>query len=377
MAEQFQLRDVFNPALVDELADSIHNAWPDFERDGFVNAIAPRLPALSFGDRSSLIADSLHRFLPNGHPDGYKTAVFILIAALPPEPTCNSLTDTDGFIIMPQCLFVSRYGLDDFDTSINALYEMTKRFTAEGDIRPFIQKYPARTMAFLHELTQDSSPFARRLASEGTRPRLPLWSRLPAFQKNPAPVIALLEKLKEDPNLMVRRSVANNLNDIAKDNPDVVAETLARWQKVNTPEMDWIIAHSLRTMLKQGHHGALRLMGYDPDVQITVSDLTLNSDEIKVGEGLTFSFKVTSGEENDARLMIDYAIYYMKANGRLKPKVFKAAKKTIALAETILIEKTRSFKVINTRPFYAGRHAVEVQINGKKYAWADFVLKGD
>ncbi len=375
MAEKFQFRDVFNPALVDELADSIHRAWPDFERDDFVNAIAPHLPELSFGDRSSLIADSLRRFLPDDHPDGYKTAVSILIAALPPEPTSDSLSGFDGFIIMPQCLFVSRYGLDEFDISINALYEMTKRFTAEGDIRPFLQKYPARTMAFLHKLTQDSSPFARRLASEGTRPRLPLSSRLPAFQKDPTPVIELLEKLKEDPNLMVRRSVANNLNDIAKDNPDVVAKTLERWQKVNTPEMDWLIAHSLRTMLKQGHHGALRLMGYDPDVQVVVSGLKLNSDEIRVGEGLTFSFKVTSGEKRPSSLMIDYAIHYMKANGRQKPKVFKAAKKNIAPGETIVIEKTRSFKKINTRPFYPGQHTIEIQINGRWVARADFMLK--
>jgi len=275
---------------------------------------------------------------------------------------------------MPQCLFVSRYGLDDFDVSINALYEMTKRFTAEGDIRPFIQKYPAKTMAFLHKLTQNSSPYARRLASEGTRPRLPLAPRLPAFQKDPTPVIELLEKLKEDPNLMVRRSVANNLTAIAKDTPDTVAASLARWQTVNTPEMDWIIAHSLRTMLKQGHPEALRLMGYDPDAQITVSELTLGSDEIRVGDTLTFSFKVTSQEKRPSSLMIDYVIHYLKANDRQKPKVFKATKKTIAPGETITIEKTRSFKKINTRPYYPGQHSLEVQINGKRYAWVDFIL---
>jgi len=371
MAEQFQLRELFNPALVNELGDNISGAWPDFEREGFVQDINSRLPPLSFGDRSSLIADTLRRYLPQD----YETAVSILIDALRPEPTGETFSGYDGFEIMPQCLFVSRYGLDDFDISINALYEMTKRFTAEGDIRPFIQKYPAKTMAFLDKLTGDKSPFARRLPSEGTRPRLPLAPRLPAFQKDPSPVIELLEKLKQDPNLMVRRSVANNLNDISKDNPDIVVATLERWQQIDTPEMAWVISHSLRTLLKQGHPGALRLMGYDPGVRMEVSDLQLSSDEIRVGEALRFSFKVRSEEERPCSLMIDYVIHYMKANGKQKAKVFKAAKKSIGPGETIVIERARSFKVINTRPYYVGKHALEVQINGKRHAWADFTLR--
>ena len=370
MTEQFQLRDLFNPALIDELAGNIHQAWPDFDQDAFVQAVVPKLPDLSFGDRSSLIADSLRHFLP----DAYETAVFILIAALRPEPKTETFNGYDGFEIMPQCLFVSRYGLDEYDVSINALYEMTKRFTAEGDIRPFIQKYPDKTMAFLHEITQDPSPFARRLASEGTRPRLPLAPRLPVFQQDPTPVIELLDKLKEDPNLMVRRSVANNLNDIAKDNPDTVVATLERWRAIETPEMDWIISHALRTLLKQGHLGALRLMGYDPDASIVVSDLRVSSTKIKVGDVLGFSFQVRSEEKRPCSLMIDYIIHYMKANGRQKPKVFKAAKKTLAPGETITVQQGRSFEKINTRPYYAGQHSLEIQINGKRYAWADFDL---
>jgi 3-methyladenine DNA glycosylase AlkC len=371
MAEQFQLREVFNPDLVEKLAGNIARVWIEFEEGAFVQAVVPRLPELNFGDRSSLIAASLRRFLPQR----YETAVGILIDALPPQLTGDMFTGYDGFEIMPQCLFVSRYGLDNFEVSINALYEMTKRFTAEGDIRPFIQKYPVKTMAFLHQITQDESPFARRLASEGTRPRLPLAPRLPAFQQDPRPVLELLEKLKEDPNLMVRRSVANNLNDISKDNPDIVVETLQRWQKLDTPEMDWIISHALRTILKQGHPGALRLQGYDPQARVMVSDLQLSSHEIRVGEALRFSFKVTSQEERPCALMIDYVIHYMKANGKQKGKVFKAAKKRIAPGATISVEKGRSFKPINTRPYYAGQHALEIQINGQRHACADFMLR--
>ena len=196
MTKQTQFRDVFNPALVNKLAGNITHVWDSFERDAFLEAILPQLESLSFGDRNSLIADSLHKHLP----DDFQRAAQTLVNALGPEPASDSLSGFSGFIVMPQCLFISRYGLDDFDTSINALYEMTKRFTAEGDIRPFIEKYPEETMTFLHKLTQDKSPFARRLASEGTRPRLPLFSRLPKFQRDPLPVIQLLEKLKTDTN---------------------------------------------------------------------------------------------------------------------------------------------------------------------------------
>ena len=371
MTEKFQFRDVFNPALVNELADNIAHIWDAFERDAFVDAIVPELSKLSFGDRNSLIADVLHEHLP----DDFQRAAQILVNALGPEPASDSLSGFDGFIVMPQCLFISRYGLDDFDTSINALYEMTKRFTAEGDIRPFIEKYPEETMTFLHKLTQDKSPFARRLASEGTRPRLPLFSRLPKFQRDPLPVIQLLEKLKTDTNLMVRRSVANNLNDIAKDNPDVVVETLSGWQKTNpSKEMDWVISHSLRTLLKDGHPGALRLMGYDSNIEISVSEIHLSDENPAIGDEINFSFTVTSLEDTASKVMIDYIVYFMKANGKQAPKVFKAAKKTLAAGETITITKKHSFQQRSTRKHYAGAHSLEVQINGKKYTRADFEL---
>ena len=372
MTEKFQFRDVFNPGLVNELADNIVRVWDAFERDVFVDAITQQLSALSFGDRNSLISDTLHKHLP----DDFQSAAQILVDALGPEPATDSLSGFDGFIVMPQCLFISRYGLDDFVTSINALYEMTKRFTAEGDIRTFIEKYPSKTMTFLHTLTQDESPFARRLASEGTRPRLPLFSRLPEFQRDPLPVIKILEKLKSDPNLMVRRSVANNLNDIAKDNPDIVVETLERWQKsAPSKEMDWIIAHALRSLLKEGHPSALNLMGYNPDVKISVSEINLSNDAPAIGEEIEFSFTVRSREDEPSKIMVDYLIYFMKANGKQTPKVFKAAKKKIAPGERITITKKHSFLQRSTRKHYPGKHGLEVQVNGKKYTKIDFMLE--
>ncbi len=367
---EFQLRDVFNAEMVNRLTQNLAQAWPPFDQPRFVNATVPQFPALSFGARNSLIADALHAFLP----DDYNTAVTILISALGPEPQADSLSGFDGMIIMPQCLFVSRYGLDQPDISLNALYEMTKRFTAEGDIRPFLQTYPTQTLTFLHKLTQDPSPFARRLASEGTRPRLPLAPRLPQFQQDPTPVLQLLEKLKNDPNLMVRRSVANNLNDIAKDNPNIVVATLEQWQQPTTPEIKWITSHALRTLLKQGHPGALNLLDYNPAVSVTVSEIQLNDNTPAIGDKITFSFTVTSRHPTPCRLMIDYVIYFMKANGRLSPKVFKAAKKQITPGQTITITKRHSFQQRSTRRHYPGHHSLAVQINGQAHSRTNFEL---
>ncbi len=371
MAEQFQFREVFNTEMVTKLADNISSVYQSFEHNSFKNAIIPNLSELSFGDRCSLIADTLHSNLP----ENYTAAVKILIDALGPEAVADSLSGFDGFIIMPQCLFVSRYGMDYFDASINALYEMTKRFTAEGDIRPFIERYPKKTMAFLHKITNDKNPYARRLASEGTRPRLPLCQRLPEFQKDPSLVLELLTKLKSDPNLMVRRSVANNLNDIAKDNPDVVVETLENWQQEDTSkEMKWIISHSLRSIIKQGHPGALQLLGYSSNVEINVSDIDISNQNPAIGEEITFSFTITSRENKPCKLMIDYLVHYMKVNGNQAPKVFKAAKKTIAPGQSITILKKHSFVQRSTRVHYPGGHGIQVQINGKKYTKVDFQL---
>jgi len=367
--EKFKFREVFNPSVVNKLAINIQKTWLSFKKDKFSSEINLKINELNFGARSSLIADTLKKYLPND----FSTAAQILIDSLGPEQETDELAG--NFIIMPQSLFISRYGLEYYDISIKALYEMTKRFTAEGDIRFFLEKHPEKTLKFLHKLTQDKSPFARRLASEGIRPRLPLAPRIPQLQKDPSLIIEILEKLKEDPNLMVRRSVANNLNDISKDNPDIVITTLKRWKQINNKRTQWIISHALRTLLKDGPPDSLKLMGYEPNINIIVSDIKLNSKEIKMGDDLLFKFKVTSNENKSCKLMIDYVIHFMKKNGKQAPKVFKITKKTLGTREMTTIEKKQSFKKINTRTYYSGKHSLEIQINGKKYAKTDFILK--
>jgi 3-methyladenine DNA glycosylase AlkC len=274
---------------------------------------------------------------------------------------------------MPQNDFVARYGLDDFDISMRALYEMTKRFTAEGAIRAFIQKYPDQTLRVLRQWAQDPNCHVRRLVSEGTRPRLPLAPRLRDFIRDPRPVLALLEQLKADPELMVRRSVANNLNDIAKDHPDLVVETLARWKQAAAPGTPWIIGHAARTLLKQGHAGALALLGYAA-TSISVASFQLKQAKVNLGEDLVFAIDIQSTADEPQSLMIDYVVHHLKANGKLAPKVFKLAKKRLHPHETLSLSKRHAFRPLSTRVYYPGRHALELQINGQRWGWQEFEL---
>jgi 3-methyladenine DNA glycosylase AlkC len=172
---------------------------------------------------------------------------------------------------MSLCAFVAEYGLAHRDLSLRALKEMTKRFSAEFAIRPFLDREPAAVVAVLADWALDPHPQVRRLVSEGTRPRLPWGMRLPKFVADPRPVLTLLELLKEDPELFVRRSVANNLNDIAKDNPDLVVATLRRWKASRSPETKWLVKHALRTLIKQGHPDALGLLGYGHGAAVQVT----------------------------------------------------------------------------------------------------------
>ncbi len=362
----FEFRTVFNTAKVQELASWIKAVYADFDSNKFVNEIAKDIDALNYKDRMLLITYSLEKHLPKD----YAESLNVLIKALPPELDTSELSGFDNFIIMPLTHFVARNGLEHFEISTNALYEMTKRFTAEGDIRPFIEKYPDKMQVLLAEWAKDKNLHVRRLVSEGTRPRLPLGSRLHQFVKDPKPVIDLLELLKNDEVLYVRRSVANNLNDISKDNPQIVCDTLERWNKeISTPEMKWLTSHALRTLIKQGYLAALKLMGIAP-AKFEINNFKLKP-EVKIGEEQIFSFDISNtGEAAD--FMIDFIIEFKKANGKNAPKVFKLKKLHIDSAETRHLEKKYSFQERTTRKLYTGEHYLSLQINGEVWGRFEF-----
>ena len=355
----------FNERGVGDLAASIKKAWPAFDPDTFVRSIVPRFPDLGLNERNYLIRDTLKAQLP---PD-YPRAVSILVKSLEPRQA------DENFAVMSLCAFVAEYGRDHVAVSLAALREMTKRFSAEFAIRPFLDRDPAGVLAELETWALDPDPRVRRLASEGTRPRLPWGMRLQKFVKDPRPVLKILEILKEDAELFVRRSVANNLNDIAKDHGDLVVATLRRWKKSPKPETQWLVKHALRTLLKQGHPEALGLLGYAHGASVILSGLKVSKKSVTVGETQSFTFTLTSTSKTPQRLMIDYAIHYRKSNGEQKPKVFKLKSSTINHREPLTISKNHPFRPIGIRPFYPGKHDIEILVNGKSLGRTSFALR--
>ena len=372
MAENFQIRDVFNERVVNSLSDRIKNAWKKFDKINFRHEINPALPELTYSERLKHISHILEKYLPENFPD----AVSILLKAqLPPYENDELGNVYDRFITVPQTSFVSRCGLAYYDISIHALYEMTQRFSAEWDIRPFIIAYPEKTMGILKQWAKDKNPHVRRLVSEGSRPFLPWGKRLNQFVKDPYPTLELLELLKNDPSEYVRRSVANHFNDHAKNHPDLVVDTLKRWAKEipNNKDLERQIKHATRTLVKNGHPGALELIGFKRGAKAKVENLKSDK-KIKIGDHLNFSFNVVGHAKKPEKLAIDYVVYFNKANGTLAPKVFKMTTKEIKPNESINLKKRHSFKIITTRVYYPGKHALAIQVNGEEKAKTNFEL---
>lgn len=365
------MRDLFfNERGIRELAGNMRRAWAAFPADTFLADVLPRLPALGLHERNVLVRDALHAHLPGD----FRKAAALLVRSLGPELPLEGPGSYSGFYVMALNAYIAEYGIDDPAHALPALHELTKRFSAEFAIRPFLDRHPERTLAVLHTWARDAHPQVRRLASEGSRPRLPWGMRLRKFVKDPRPVLALLEHLKEDPELFVRRSVANNLNDIAKDHPDLVVATLKRWQKSRRAETRWLVKHALRTLLKQGHPEALALLGYARDARVRVTGLTITPPRLKIGQAIGIRFRLRSCDAKPQPVMVDYIVHHMKASGATSPKVFKLTTRRLAPGEAVDVAKRHSFRPIGIRPYYPGRHAIEIQVNGRVRARADFAL---
>lgn len=365
------IRNFFNEELVLQMSHNLKAAHALFDEGKFKKLCLPFLNEEGFKDRSQKITNALILTLP----ESFKESVAILLSTFPPEN--QEELNWSSFYYMPIGSYVEQKGCEKshLKEALNALYEITKRFTAEFAIRAFILAFPQETSKFLNQWVNDKNHHVRRLVSEGTRPRLPWAQALPLFKKDPTQTLALLEVLRNDSSKYVQTSVANHLNDITKDNPKRAITTLARWKKENNPNTNWIIKHALRSELKKGTPAALEILGFSNKSKIEVSNLKLSSSTIKIGEKIEFSFKITSKENKAVPVMIDYNVHYQKANGKTAPKTFKLSVKEIQPGETITFKKKQSFKVISTRKFHQGEHAIEIQINGNLLAKISFELE--
>jgi 3-methyladenine DNA glycosylase AlkC len=253
-----QLKDQFGESAPRAIAAMIRAVHPEFPHAAFLADVRVGYGPLSLTQRGFHIASALRKHLPQEYP----RAVRILVDSASQPHEHRATGGMSAFLYMPHMFFVSQHGLEHFEESMRAQHALTQLFTAEFSIRAYLEKHPERTLALLREWARDPSEHVRRLVSEGTRPRLPWAPRLRAFQKDPRPVLELLELLKDDPASYVRRSVANNLNDIGKDHPALLVATARRWLKNATPERRWIVNHALRSAIKRADAGALGALGY-------------------------------------------------------------------------------------------------------------------
>ena len=269
--------------------------------------------------------------------------------------------------------FVEQYGIDDYETSIKAIEKITQFTSCEFSVRPFIIKYPKKMMKQMLVWSKYKHWGVRRLSSEGCRPRLPWSMALPNLKEDPTPIIPILENLKDDISRFVRLSVANNLNDIAKDNPETVINLVKKWQG-KSENIDWIIKHGCRTLLKQGNAEAMELFGFDGAKNITIKDFKIVTPKVKIGEALEFGFKLMNNSAKAVKIRLEYGLYYQKANKTLSKKVCRISEKEYAKNSTTHITRKHSFKVVTTRVLHTGLHQVSVIINGKEFEKYDFEL---
>ena len=290
----------------------------------------------------------------------------MLVRSLGPEHASDELVGAGmaPFFYLPHVLFVAERGLDHFDESMQAQYELTKRFSAESSIRPYIAKYPEQTFAVLRQWARDTNPHVRRLVSEGTRLRLPWAMRVAWLDQHPERVLELLELLKDDPATLVRRSVANNLNDLGKVRPDLLARTCAAWLEDASPERRALVEHALRSAVKRGDADALRLLGYGKKPSAAIEQVRISPKRVDIGGRVSIEFVVRSTSRAPQDLLVDIAVHFVKASGKTSPKVFKLTRATLAPRGRLELQTSVSLAVHTTRKPQPGRHAVDVIING-------------
>ncbi len=299
------LKNSFGTHVIHRLAAAITSVSPNFDADGFTTQAEAGFDDLELTDRAKHVATALASHLPADRAEALRILIDSLDQAPPaPDEVQNGM---GSFFYLPHVYFVADHGLDEFELAMTAQEELTQRFTAEFSIRSYLITHEADTLRQLMAWTDHDSEHVRRLVSEGSRPRLPWAPRLPRFIDDPEPVIELLERLKDDPSEYVRRSVANNLNDIAKDHPDRVVEVAEAWWS-DDPVRQKMLRHGLRTLIKAGHPGALALLGYAADTPLTVGSVVVDPLDAVIGESTRVSVELSNRTDDTVGALVDLRV---------------------------------------------------------------------
>lgn len=356
------LKEMFNKKFYERLCREFAKIYPAFKAPLFLKEVTEGIESLSLNGRlrkTSLV-------LKNHLPRDYRATLPILSAVAPNMP--GGYTS----LIFPD--YVGLYGKEHFDLSMEALRYFTSFGSSEFAVREFLKHDLKRSLATMKQWAKDKDPHVRRLASEGSRPRLPWSFKLDAMIDHPELTKTILEQLAEDPELYVRKSVANHLNDISKDNPDYMLQLTGSWDKTN-PLTAWIVKHASRSLIKKGHAGSLAAFDFEKNTKVDVENFELSPGKLKLGERLSFSFDLVSKKSSDQKLAVDYVVHYRKKSAELAPKVFKLKELTLKPKQRLRITKSQLFKDFTTRKHAAGTHVVEIQVNGKIIHRGEFYLQ--
>lgn len=359
MAEE--LKKFYNANSIAEIGNMLKSAHPSFDASSFALDACKGLEELELMPRAEHIARAMIAHLP---PEP-ETLLDIITRSLPDVVPVIENHSFDAFVFAPHTYVIRMRGLHHFDAAMRANYEITQRFTAEFSVRPFLEYYPDKTLELFHTWVSDPSHHVRRLVSEGSRPRLPWASRLTVFKEDPTPVIELLERLKDDESLYVRRSVANNLNDIGKDHPRVLSRIAKEWLHEASSERTWLVHHAVRTAVKRGDTEILELLGYGSNSEVEFHDIIIPKKPTHIGECVRIAFTVVNPSTSILNVLVDLRLHFVKANGELYPKVFKLGTAELLPGGSKTFKKSVSIQQLSTRTHYPGEHLVEAQVNGK------------
>jgi 3-methyladenine DNA glycosylase AlkC len=370
-------KNLYNEKFYLTLSTHLAKCLDDFDEHKFMALMLyENFEQLELKERMSHTKEVIHQFMPQA----FSSAAKVLIKLI------ESLTDSgikEGsveYMFIPE--YVETYGINHYQCSVDAFEIITQFTSAEFAVRPFLIKYSEQMLAQMFLWSTHSNYLVRRLASEGCRPRLPWAMALKTYKKDAAPLIPILQSLFNDPIEIVRRSVANNLNDIAKDNPDQVINFAKQYlpysNKANdkaTETQNKTIKHACRTLLKQANPEVLALFGYD-SCDIELADFTIITSSVNMGEAAEFTFSLKNNSMQDKKVRLEYGLYFMKKNGLLSKKVFKISERILAAGELHKVKRKQSFKPISTRVYYSGVHQVSIILNGKEFAPKSFDLRG-
>tara|TARA_R100001143_G_scaffold63318_2_gene69700 strand:- start:6619 stop:7722 length:1104 start_codon:yes stop_codon:yes gene_type:complete len=363
------LKNLYSPSFFNHLGDLLAELIPDFSKNTFIEDIHDNdWEDRELKERMVHIANVLHCHFPGE----YKKSVQVILN-LTQSVSNSPLADHNfEFIFLPT--YIEGYGLEHYEESIEAMESLTQFISCEFAVRPFILKYPDRMMVQMELWALHENHHVRRLASEGCRPRLPWASALNEFKKDPAPILPILETLKSDSSEYVRRSVANNLNDIAKDHPDLVLDICQQWIG-ESKETDRLVKHACRTLLKRAHPKALAMFGYDEPTGVQITDFK-HDQKVKIGGGFNFGFTIIYNKNKSKKLRIEYGIDYLKSNGSQNRKIFKLSDLVFKAENRSKFSRSQSFRNMTTRKHYTGQHKIVIIVNGKEMASGEFEVVG-